>query len=265
MVEWLPRRPAAAEVAVVEALVGRSGDPRADLLVEQFRGARRVERHVDRSSLQVVVAWTTDELLVDLDEDVTSEDVTLHDLRTGQPLRFRVHLARGGFLHCLRGEADGRWPRRWAVAPDELDAAAADGALVLPDRHAGDALTAWLDVGPAASTAVVARAPATASELDAVEGREGRRLPDVVRAFLATANGAVLPEWVVLGTADLCLVDVAGGNHWQVAVGAGAVDDRRALLSPDGTVVVVPAHDAPPGTWQRTGHDLRRWLADQVR
>jgi hypothetical protein len=124
MFAWLRRGATDAEVAVASAILSSSEDRRAEVLLEQFRRSPRVERRVDGSTIRVTVPWTTGDLMVDLDKDVVSEPVQVRDQRSGRVLRFRVHLARGGFFRCLEGRADGRWPRRWEVDADELVSAA---------------------------------------------------------------------------------------------------------------------------------------------
>lgn len=146
----------------------------------------------------VVVPWTTEELMVDLDEDVISDPVRVHDTLSGQALDFRVHLARGGFFRCLEGGAHARWPRRWDVNLDEL-ATAASGALRLPDDRSSDAVAEWLGLDIPSGPGVIVHEPATAGAIGALQRREVAALPDQVREFLEVTDGMVVDGWAILG------------------------------------------------------------------
>lgn len=210
--------------------------------------------------MRVAVPWTTEELMVDLEEDVVSHHVLTHDVRSGQVLRFRVHLARGGFFRCLEGEADGRWPRRWEIDAEELSTAAA-GALVLPGDASPDALASWLDIARPEGRGLIVRQPATTGSVGALEHREGSLLPAEVRELLAITDGFVVGDWAILGVRDLHVVDVEGRSCWQVAAGISAEDDRRCLLDPHDGLIVVPSHEARPDDFELVGMDLRDWIA----
>lgn len=263
MFEWFPRRATAAEVTVAHAILRGAGDRRAELISEQFRTSRRVERHIEGATLRVVVPWTTEDLTVDLDEDVTSDPVRVHDVLSGQPLRFRVDLARGGFFRCLEGRGDTRWPRRWDVDPDEL-ATAASGALRLPDEPSSDAFTAWLGIAVPERPGLVLRKPATPASIDALQRPGTPALPTQVRGFLETTDGLVVAGWAILGVRDLHVVEIEGGWYWQIAVRVDPDDDRRCLLAPDGAFVIAPAHDAHADDFEPIGTGLRKWIAGLV-
>lgn len=260
MFEWFPRRAAEAEVAVARAILDGANDPAAELLLEQFRTSRRVQRHIEGATLRVVVPWTTEDLMVNLDQDVSSDAVRARDVLSGQPLWFRVHLARGGFFRCLEGQGDARWPRRWDVDRDEL-AAAASGALRLPHEPAPDVFAQWLGVAATDVAGLVVRRPATKGPIDGLQQREALALPAQVREFLEITDGLVVGDWAVLGTRDLHVVEVDGDSYWQIAVGVGPEHDRRCLLGVDGRLVEVPAHDAAAEEFEPAGADLRDWIA----
>lgn len=256
---WMRRGATAAELAVVCAILGSCEDRRATLLGEQFRRSGRVARRVAGPTLTVTVPWTTDDLMVDLDEDVVSDAVEVHERRSGLPLCFRVHLARGGFLRCLEGRADGRWPRRWDVDDDELEVAA-EGSLRLPGDVAPDALADWLGIGVARDAGVVVRRPATAASVGELERRNDLPLPDDVAELLEATDGLVVGDWALLGVRDLHVVEVGGTSYWQVAVGVGDLADRRCLVTADGGLVIVPSHDACQGDFEPLGVRLRAWF-----
>lgn len=260
MFEWFPRRATQAEVTVAEAILSSAADPRARLLSEQFRAARRVERSVDAATLRVVVPWTTEDLRVDLDEDVISDPVHVHNVVTGQTMQFRVQLARGGFFRCLEGRSAIVWPRRWDVDSDELATAAA-GALSLPDRVSSDAFTDWVGIDVPPGRGLTVRPPATTAAIEDLQGRESLELPTEVRELLQVTDGLFIAGWAILGVRDLVVVEIDAQPHWQVAVGVGSRDDRRCLIGPDGGPVIAPAHDAPVDAFESAGTDFRSWLA----
>lgn len=262
MFEWLPRRATPAELAVARAIL-EGADRRAVVLLEQFRASRRVERRVEGASMSVTVPWTTEELMVDLDVDVTSDPVRVRDRRSGQMLQFRVHLARGGFFRSLEGRADARWPRRWEVDPDEL-AEAASGALRLPGEAPSAALAEWLGITILDRPGVVARGPATANAIDALQEREGRALPGQLREFLEVTDGLLVGGWAISGVQDLYVVELESGSYWQIAVGAGSGNDRRCLFGSEGAFVIVPSYDSRPGDFEPVGTNLREWVAGLV-
>lgn len=259
MFAWLRRGATDAEVAVASAILSSSEDRRAEVLLEQFRRSPPVERRVDGSTMRVTVPWTTGDLMVDLDKDVVSDPVQVRDQRSGRVLRFRVHLARGGFFRCLEGRADGRWPRRWEVDADEL-VSAASGALRLPDDVSSDALAEWLGRALPHGPGLIVRRPATTGAIVALGRREELPVPAEVREFLEVTDGMLVGDWAVLGVRDLHVVEVEGGSYWQVAVGAGPGGDRRCLLDPDGGLVIVPFHDAQVGDLEPVGLGFRDWI-----
>lgn len=262
MFERFPRGASAAELVVVRAILGGS-DPRAADLFEQFRTSRRIERRVDGAMMRATVPWTTEELLVDLDVDVASEPVQVEDRRSGQLLRFQVHLARGGFFRCLEGRADARWPRRWEVDPDELELAAS-GALRLPAAESSAALARWLGITIPDGRDVVARGPATLVEIDRLQERADQALPGQLREFLAVTDGALVGDWAILGVRDLHVVEMPSDSYWQIAVGATAGDDRRCLSASDGTLLIAPSHDSGSDHFEVVGSDFRTWVAGLV-
>lgn len=259
MFAWLRRSATDAEVAVASAILTGSGDRRAEVLLEQFRRSPRVERRVDGSTMRVTVPWTTGDLTVDLDEDVVSDPVQVRAQRSEQALWFRVHLARGGFLRCLEGRADGRWPRRWEVDADEL-ATSSSGALRLPDDASSAALAEWFGLALPDGPGLTVRWPATTGAIVALERREELPVPGEVREFLEVTDGMLVGDWAVLGVRDLHVVEVAGGSYWQVAVGAGPGGVRRCLLDLAGGLVIVPFHDARVGDLEPVGLGFRDWL-----
>ena len=260
MFAWLRRSATDAEVAVASAILTGSGDRRAEVLLEQFRRSPRVERRVDGSTIRVTVPWTTEDLMVDLDEDVVSDPVQVREQRSEQALWFRVHLARGGFFRCLEGRADGRWPRRWEVDANEV-MSAASGALRLPDDASSAALAEWLGRALPDGPGLIVRQPAANGAIVALGRREELPVPGEVREFLEATDGMLVGDWAVLGVRDLHVVEVDGGSYWQVAVGAGSRDDRRCLLDPDGGLVIVSFHDVRVGDLEPVGLGFREWLA----
>lgn len=263
MFDRFPRRPTKAEVAVARAILEGAKGPGAELLFAQFRDSRRVERRIRGATMRVVVPWTTEDLMIDLHKDVISDPVRVHDTLSEQPLEFEIHLARGGFFRCLEGVADRRWPRRWDVDPDEL-ATAASGALRLPDNPPSEALAEWLGLEISDGPAVIVREPAMAAAIDALQRSEVPALSDQLRTLLEVTDGMVVADWALLGVRDLCVVEIEGRECWQIAVGAGADDDRRCLLGPDGGLFIVPAHDADMDDFEQLGTDLRNWIAGLV-
>ena len=254
------RRATEAEVAVAGAILRSSGARAAELLLEQLRRCRRVERRIDGSGLQVAVPWTTQELMVALDQDVTSDSVVVHELRSGRALRFRVHLARGGFFRCLEGEADGPWPRRWSVGNHELSAIP-EGSLTLPTRASSEALAGWLGVSMSKTDDLIIRHPAATGATGALEQREAVPLPAEVKELLEVTDGMEVRGWAILGVQDLHVVEFEGRSYWEIAVGIGPTDDRRCLYDPDEGLVLVPSHDARVADLTQVGRSLHDWIA----
>jgi hypothetical protein len=197
--------------------------------------------------------------MVDLDVDVVSNPVHVHDLHSGRVLTFRVHVARGGFFTHLEGQAEGPWRRRWAVDRDELATAARD-ALTFPDRPAPDALSGWLGTALPGDGDLLVRPPAEPRSIDALEEREGLRLPAGVRDFLEVTDGVMLGGWTILGVRDLYTVEVEDVSFWQIAVGSGPEDDRRCLCDSDEQLVVLPSHESGLADAERVGTGLRTWM-----
>lgn len=61
MFDWFAHRATEVEKSVAHAILDSAGDPRAQLLFEQLRAARRVERNIEGATLRVVVPWTTED------------------------------------------------------------------------------------------------------------------------------------------------------------------------------------------------------------
>lgn len=119
------------ELRVAAAILASSHDPRAKQLFDQMARRRRNLREERSDGFVVTVPKTTDEPLVDLDEDVQSSWVRVADRQSNQVLEFRVTLRGGGF-HSLEGRAvEGPWPKNWHVSDVALGQAALE-ALQLP-------------------------------------------------------------------------------------------------------------------------------------
>lgn len=94
----------------------------------------------------------------------------------------------------VEGRADGRWPRRWEVDADEL-AAAASGALRLPDDASSDALAEWLGLAIPDSPGLIVCQPATTGSIVALARREELPVPGEVREFLEVTDGVLVGDW----------------------------------------------------------------------
>lgn len=253
------RRPSDAEHAVVAAILQSSADPRAEVLLQQFAHGP-VSRSRRGNTLQVTLDYTTADLMVDLDDEVRSDGVRVHNVSDGYVLEFHVQLAPGGFFRGLWGVADQAWPRRWSVAAGEL-AVAARGALRFePAAGPGDpqVLAELLGTSPVHLGGASWRQPACAEDLVAVEEREGQPIPDRVRALLMLADGVTAGSISVLGARDLSTVDVEPGRvMWLVGVdaeGTHYVSDGDGVVAfEDGRAELQGGHVVAPGylAWVR--------------
>lgn len=174
-------------------------DPRATLFYRQLSEA---------------TAWTTEDLVVELESHVTSDWVRCHDAASGQPLEFRVNLRQAGFLGSLEGRAvNGRWPEGWHVDPSAL-------------RECLPKLLAWLKQDTTQPDNVTCRKPARKADIDARVAREGLPLPGDVPSFLRITDGLDIGDLAVLGCGDLHVVELDDRQYWLVAVELADTKDR---------------------------------------
>ncbi|MGH9223323.1 MAG: hypothetical protein ACRD2W_05965 [Acidimicrobiales bacterium] len=130
------RRPSANEIEelqVVAAVLAACGDPRSRQLFEQFGTAKSRNRTETANGFTVEPSGKPDrDLAVELDEDVASQWIIVHDVGTKEPLQFRVVVRAGGRFGALEARAPGgTWPSAWRLDGVEL-AQSAHGALKLP-------------------------------------------------------------------------------------------------------------------------------------
>lgn len=239
------KRASEDELMVVAAILKSTQDRRSNSFYRQFAESVNLERNATADGYAVKPAWTTSDLVVELEGNAVSNWVQCHDVSTGQLLEFRVTLRGAGFFGPLEARAArGTWPREWHVDPDELEEAA-KRALRLPNdvgRRCLPKLLAWLKLeADAVSSDVTCHTGARNDDMDDMVAREGPDLPKDIRAFLRITDGLDIGELLVFGTRDLFIVDVHDRQHWVIAI----EDDAYFLIAPEeSTVVTVPSHDA---------------------
>ncbi|HET7720851.1 MAG TPA: hypothetical protein VFK43_12860 [Acidimicrobiales bacterium] len=239
------KSPSEDELMVVAAILKSAQDRRSDSFYRQFAESINLERNATADGYTVKPAWTTSDLVVELDGHAVSRWVQCHDVATGQLLEFRVTLRAAGFFGPLEARAvTGIWPQEWHVDPAEL-AEATKGALHLPTEVGSRCLPkllAWLNVeGAAASAGVRCRKGAAKADVDELVAREGRDLPEDICSFLRITDGLDIGELLVFGTPDLYVVDVDDRQHWVIAT----EDDAYFLIAPgESQVRAMPSHDA---------------------
>lgn len=252
----------AYEDLVVAEILRSSGDPRAEVLLHQFRSAR-LRRRITGPSLQLSVPQTTEDLLVDLDSNVTSTQVALTDLVSGQELSFSVTLLRGGFFGSLEGRVAGAsWPRRWRVNPVEVRSRAR-GVLVLGVAGVDPtAVAAWLAIPHGGLQRLRAVAPASDVDIADLEASAGRSVPAAVKSFLAVSDGLEAEALDLWGVRDLYAPDFEDGESWWF-VGRFA-DGSLVLCDDQGRVGVLDDPLASRDSILVVSPDFRTWLATQL-
>ena len=257
------RRASEDELMVVAAILKSTRDRRSDSFYRQFADSVNLERNVTPDGYAVKPAWTTSDLIVELEGNVISNWVRCHDVGTGQLLEFRITLRGAGFFGPLEARAvSGTWPTEWRVDPDELEKAA-KGALRLPNDVGSRCLAellAWLKLEAAGvSSDVTCRKAAPNHDIDDLVAREGLDEPQDIRAFLRITDGLDIGELQILGTPDLYIVNVEDRQHWVIAI----EDDAYFLIEPGAsTVVAVPSHDAKHPVAQ--AKSFPDWLRDRL-
>ena len=212
-----------------------SADPRAAVFLKQFdRGP--VSRSRRGNTLLVSLDHTTADLMVDLEDEVRSAPVRVHNLADGQMLEFQVRLAPGGFFNGLWGTADRPWPRRWALSAEEVMVAARGALQFEPEAGPDDPelLAAVLGTSARRISSASWRLPASGERLNEVEAREGQPIPGGVRDLLLLADGLTAGTTTVLGARDLYTLEVTPGRAvWLVGVD---VDGTHFVCDGNGVV-----------------------------
>jgi hypothetical protein len=252
------------ERLVTAAILESCNDPRSERLYQQFARSILPLRGSTASGLTIKPGGTTEDLLVPLDDDVSSSWIRCHDVATGQPLEFRVNLHRAGFFSSLEGRpVEGVWPREWHVDPSALREAAT-GALRLPDG-VGDRclakLMAWLKFEGAAPDRVTCHKPARKADIDALVAQEGAPLPAQFPAFLRITDGLEIGALAILGCRDLYMVDINDQRNWLVAV---EDDAHFIMVAGESPVVVLPSHDARATDIIEVGGSFPDWLRSRL-
>jgi hypothetical protein len=257
------KRPSEDELMVVAAILKSTEDRRSESFYRQFAESINLERNATAEGYAVKPAWTTSDLVVELESNVSSNWVRCHDVSTGQVLEFRVTLRGAGFFGPLEARAvRGTWPREWHVDPEELTKAT-KGSLHLPNEVGSRCLPkllAWLKLeAAAASRDVTCHEGAGDDDMDDLVTREGFDLPKGIQTFLRITDGLDIGELQVLGTRDLYIVDVDDRQHWVIAI----EDDAYFLIAPgESTVLTVPSHDAKHTVDAATS--FPGWLRDRL-
>lgn len=254
---WGRSRPTDAEVAVAEAILQSSGDPRCEQLLSQFQRGP-VDRSSGRNSLKVTLRQTTEDLLVDLDRDLDSRWVTVANASDGREVQFAVTLHRGGFFGSLAGRCEGRWPRRWTMDENQLSAASVGALNFDPEPLANRELVARiLEVPNSVLGRATLRDPADPAVLDHVESRESQPLPPGCREVLLATDGLRIGTTVVLGSADLYAPELdQTAGAWLV----GVLDDQTQVVARDSGIYALPEPRADLSNATRIASTYIEWI-----
>lgn len=221
---------------MIRALVGEGRS--AKLLWRQVAESKRLQRSRKGRGYRLVVPETTEDLLIDLDDDVITRWQAVSDPSSAKRLEFRLRLRRGGFLEALEGRCtDGEWPGRWEVAPDELERLV---PISMPRSRSCDSVLHWLGerANSVLSSELHCRVPADPLEVRKVEKREGAPLPTDFVELLERSDGLTVRDVDVHGSRDLFVTELNDAPWWVIA-------SRR------GEMFVVRHRDEPTGAYFR--------------
>jgi hypothetical protein len=239
------------EVALVEALLSATGDARAAVLVRQFAESA-IRRRRSRSSLTVEQSWTTEDLLVDMEQDRTSAWVAT-TTRAGVPVRVRLRVSRGGFLAPLEVDADTRLPRSLDVDTDALREAAR-GALHLGGPAELPGLSSWVHrwLGRLPANCPVTASHGGSAARAALE-RHGAPPADLLE-LVEHFDGLRVGDRRILRAEDMYVVDLDGETYWVIDVDAA---EYTVVHGATGRVHSVSKEDARP---RDVGVAIRDWF-----
>jgi hypothetical protein len=240
------------EIALVEAILSATEDPRAEVLARQFARSP-IKRRRSRAALRVEQqGWITGDLLVDMDQERTSAWVATAT-SGGVPVRVRLRVGQGGFLTPLEVEADTRLPRRLDVDIDALREAAR-GALDLGGPVELPGLRAWVRrwLGRLPRSCAVSAAPGGPAARAALE-REGAPPPDLA-SLVEHFDGLRVGDRRILTANDIYVVDVDGVAYWVIDEDS---DTYTLIHGHTGRVHAVDKGDDRP---YDVGDTLRDWF-----
>lgn len=241
----LRQRAKAEELAVIRALLGEG--ERSDRLFLQVAHSKHLERTRNGQRYRLTSRETTDDLLIDLDDDVTTRWQRV-SATTGMPLEFRLHLRRGGFFEALEGRCPAdEWPEHWRVTEADLGGVA---PLSLPQTQPCDAVIAWLRrrSGGTTAAALRCRPPAKLDELRQLESREGARLPPDYAELLGRSDGLSVGDINVHGSRDLYVTELNTEPWWVIASRRGDTFVVKHCEEPGGAYLQVEVDQLDPRT-----------------
>lgn len=248
--------PSEQEIAIAAAVVRSSRDPRAELLVKQFAQGH-VQRMRTGTSLTIKVLHTSADLLIDLDQNVTSVPVRLINSADGQTLEFTVLLRRGGFFGSLVGTSETSWPKRWAIDPAELAALSFRLVSLGPEPEDDGKIARLVGLPDEASADLRRRASRGIDAISDLEQREGAPLPPGCRELLGLTDGITIGAVSVLGVSDLYTVDLGDGvNRWLV----GSGDTGAQYLGSDEGIFRLPVPRSEPDEMRLASPSYLAWV-----
>lgn len=230
------RRFTESELGIIDRLL-QGGDSRLAKLREQVRQPSAVTRELLSNGERYRAKMDSgfDDLLVDLDVDLWTEQLVATELKSGRRLIFRACLYRGGLFGFLEGETadSSSFPKRFQVRID-----ASPGPYVVLPPASSDRGARWLcewlslPIESCDSVRVSLNAPARREEVLRVEKREAIKLPSDLVELLAVCDGLRVGDFTILGTTDLYTIEDRKTKGKLLVV---------AVADPEG-YVVVPVH-----------------------
>lgn len=240
--KWFRRATATEDELAVVATLLPEHDSRSQQLISQVRKGP-IRRDVVEDCYTLVLEHTTEDLLLDLEEDVSSPWIEVLTAQ-GDQVEFRLELRRGGFFGALRGRALGdRWPKRWQLSGDALRSLNSRRLVLPPLSDTSDCvgrLRPWLPDPP---LSIRCRPGASEHEIRRVESEEGTPLPGELRRLLGQSNGVSIDGWEVFDASSLHVVELERAQFWLVGqrplsqpelLILGSLDDRYAVIPIDG-------------------------------
>lgn len=210
-----------AELEVISALLGGTREGR--LLLEQVRSSRALRRKVEADTFALLLPETTEDLLVDIDEQIIGgwQEVEFARPLSGH-LEMRVLIDQSGIFNRLEARLinGSHWPTQWTITRRslvQLDPVRFEANHLQPDS--GE-LRAWAGVDEVFGE-VRLHPPAGRADLDRLEKEAGAMLPVRYLEFLRITDGITYrgggdTTWLA-GTEDLYIVELDAENWWVIS------------------------------------------------